>query len=69
MNINVAADAAATTVPFEVEGLGARLGAEIHGLDLKQDLSPATFRALEAALIEHKVIVLRDQHLPHSSSP
>jgi len=63
MNINVAADAAATTVPFEVEGLGARLGAEIHGLDLKQDLSPATFRALEAALIEHKVIVLRDQHL------
>jgi len=63
MNINVAADAAATTVPLEVEGLGARLGAEIHGLDLKQDLSPATFRALEAALIEHKVIVLRDQHL------
>ena len=63
MNINVAADAAATTVPFEVERLGARLGAEIHGLDLKQDHSPATFRALEAALIEHKVIVLRDQHL------
>jgi len=63
MNINVAADAAATTAPFEVERLGARLGAEIHGLDLKQDHSPATFRALEAALIEHKVIVLRDQHL------
>jgi len=65
MNINVAADrtASAGKAPFEVERLGARLGAEIHGLDLKQDLDAAAFQALEAALIEHKVIVLRDQHL------
>jgi taurine dioxygenase len=64
MNINIAADPkAASKPPFEVERLGARLGAEIHGLDLKQELDPLTFQALEAALIEHKVIVLRDQNL------
>ena len=42
---------------------GASLGAEIHGLDLKKGLDPETFRAFEAALIEHKIVVLRDQHL------
>ena len=63
MNINIAADPRAASKPFEVERLGARLGAEIHGLDLKQELDPSTFQALEAALIEHKVIILRDQHL------
>jgi taurine dioxygenase len=63
MNINVAADGLKTDTPFEIEPVGARLGAEIHGLDLKQGLNPEIFRALEAALIEHKVIVIRDQHL------
>jgi taurine dioxygenase len=66
MNINVAADnltKVLANAPFEVERVGARLGAEIHGLDLKQPLTPETFQALEAALIEHKVIVIRDQHL------
>jgi taurine dioxygenase len=68
MNINVAGEqtknhATLAPVSFEVERLGARLGAEIHGLDLKQGMNPATFEAFEAALIEHKVIVLRDQHL------
>jgi len=48
---------------FEVERLGARLGAQIHGLDLAQGLSPETARSFEAALIEHKVLVLRDQKL------
>jgi taurine dioxygenase len=69
MNINVATDdarkdvASAKSAPFTVERLGARLGAEIHGLDLKKGLDAETFKALEAALVEHKVIVLRDQHL------
>jgi len=65
MNVNVAPEKsmAKATAPFEVERLGARLGAEIHGLDLKASMSPETFAALEAALIEHKVILLRDQHL------
>jgi taurine dioxygenase len=66
MNINVAAEKAGVDIgaaPFEVERLGAKLGAEIHGLDLKQPMDAKTFAALESALIEHKVIVVRDQHL------
>jgi taurine dioxygenase len=63
MNINVATDKTTQAYPFEVERLGAKLGAEIHGLDLKQDHDPSLFKALEAALIEHKVIVIRDQNL------
>jgi len=66
MNINVTADMPSSlgaSTEFAVERLGARLGAEIHGLDLKQALSPETFKAFEATLIEHKVLVLRDQHL------
>jgi taurine dioxygenase len=65
MNVNVATGSVKKDVaaPFEVERLGARLGAEIHGLDLKKGLDPDTFKALEATLIEHKVIVIRDQHL------
>ena len=66
MNINVTTDMPSSlgaSTEFEVERLGARLGAEIHGLDLKQALRQETFKAFEAALIEHKVLVLRDQHL------
>ncbi|HLN39903.1 MAG TPA: TauD/TfdA family dioxygenase [Xanthobacteraceae bacterium] len=69
MNVNVAPDkpqsaaAAAAAAPFRVERLGASLGAEILGLDLKAPMADDTFRAFEAALVEHKVLVLRDQHL------
>jgi taurine dioxygenase len=54
------ATAAAT---FEVDRLGRHLGAEIKGIDLSRPLDQATFAALEAALIEHKVIVARGQNL------
>ena len=67
MNINVAAGELASgqakAAPFEVERLAAKLGAEIHGLDLKKGLDAETHKTLEAALIEHKAIVIRDQHL------
>jgi taurine dioxygenase len=65
MNVNVTGQATSKAVktPFEVERLGARLGAEIHGLDLKRGMDAETFRAFEMALIEHKVVVLRDQLL------
>ncbi len=67
MNINAAnaswTQAALAAAPFEVERVGRNLGAEIHGLDLKKGLDERSFRGLEAALIENKVIYLRDQHL------
>jgi taurine dioxygenase len=68
MNINVApekpqAAAAAAVAPFRIERLGASLGAEILGFDLKAPVAEDTFKAFEAALVEHKVLVLRDQHL------
>jgi taurine dioxygenase len=62
MNVNVAVPAA-KTVPFEVEKAGRHLGAEIHGLNLKNGMNAETFAAFEAALIEHKIVFLRDQHL------
>src|SRR5579863_4299291 len=65
MNVNVAPEPAITgaAAPFHVERLGVKLGAEISGVDLREPLPPATLRAFEAALIEHKVIMLRDQDL------
>jgi taurine dioxygenase len=67
MNIKVSAGEAQAagqiSIPFKVERLGARLGAEIQGLDLKAGMDARTFQAFEAALIEHKVLVLRDQDL------
>src|SRR3954453_4181052 len=59
MNINVPTAAVknedAANASFEVERHGAGLGAEIHGLDLKKGLDQETFKAFEAALVEHKV--------------
>ncbi len=51
------------TAAFEIEPIGRSIGAEIHGLDLTRPLDPATFQALEAALVEYKVIYARDQHI------
>ena len=49
MNINIAAEPrAASKPPFEIERLVARLGAEIHGLDLKQEAKAETNGAKEA---------------------
>ncbi|MGA8614035.1 MAG: TauD/TfdA family dioxygenase [Xanthobacteraceae bacterium] len=65
MNVNVMPDStgAKAAQAFEIERLGVKLGAEIRGLDLKEPMSLQTFEAFEAALIEHKVVMLRDQHL------
>jgi taurine dioxygenase len=65
MNVNVAPEKTprAAAAPFEVERLGVKLGAEVRGLDLTAPIDRDTFAAFEAALIEHKVLVLREQHL------
>ena len=56
----------AVTAPFEVVRHGRHLGAEIKGLDLRRPLDRDTFEALEAALVEHKVIFARGQDLSTS---
>jgi taurine dioxygenase len=64
MNVNVpVAPAALKAARFEVERAGRHLGAEIRGLDLKRGMDAETFQAFEAALVEHKVVFLRNQHL------
>ena len=44
-----------------IQPLTGTLGAEIHGVDLKQDLSNAEFDAVHQAFLDYKVIVLRGQ--------
>lgn len=48
---------------IEIEPIGPTIGAEIHGLDLSQQIDQETASALEAAMIEHKVIYARDQNI------
>lgn len=47
--------------PFEVVPLAGRIGAELRGLRLSGDLPPATFAALKAALLRHRVLFVRGQ--------
>ena len=65
MNVNVAPEKAKSgaATPFQVRRLGASLGAEILGVDLKASMDDDAFAAFEAALIEHKVLAVRDQFL------
>ncbi|HEY8580669.1 MAG TPA: TauD/TfdA family dioxygenase [Beijerinckiaceae bacterium] len=67
MNVNVPkpswTEAALAAAPFEVRRIGRTMGAEIRGLDLRKGLDETTFRGLEAALIENKMIVVREQNL------
>ena len=48
---------------FEARKIAGALGAQIHGVDLKQPPSTATVDFLRAALLEHLVIFFREQHL------
>ena len=46
-----------------VTRVGVNLGAEISGVDLRQPLSDAAFRVIEDALVEHALIIFRDQDI------
>ena len=46
-----------------VRKTGVHLGAEIAGVDLRKPLPDAQFRAVEAALVEHELIIFRDQDI------
>lgn len=48
---------------IEIVPCDAPIGAEIRGVDLAAGLDDATFAEIDAALSEHAVIFLRDQHI------
>jgi taurine dioxygenase len=48
---------------FDIEPIGATIGAEIHGLDLSHQIDKATAEALKEALVKHKVIYAREQNI------
>ena len=46
-----------------VTRVGANLGAEITGVDLRQPLPDEAFRAIEDALVENELIIFRNQDI------
>jgi taurine dioxygenase len=52
-----------TGTRFDIRRTGGRIGAEILGVDLSADLDPAVFAEINAALLEHKALIFRDQEL------
>ncbi|MEU2270320.1 TauD/TfdA family dioxygenase [Streptomyces olindensis] len=52
-----------TGTGFGLRRIGGRIGAEILGVDLGTDLAPALVTEINSALLEHKALVFRDQHL------
>lgn len=51
---------------LEVRPLSGWTGAEIHGVDLTRELSPAQVAGIRDALLRWKVVFFRDQHLDHA---
>jgi alpha-ketoglutarate-dependent taurine dioxygenase len=51
------------TNTLDIRPIAGALGAEIHGIDLAQDLGAETVAAIRAAWLEHLVIFFRDQAL------
>lgn len=49
--------------PLDIIPVAGRIGAEIRGIALSGDLDDATLAAIRAALVRHKVIFFRDQHV------
>jgi alpha-ketoglutarate-dependent sulfate ester dioxygenase len=50
-----------------VTRLAGHIGAEITGVDLATPLPDTTIKQIRAALLAHKVIFFRDQHLDHAA--
>ena len=49
------------TVALDIQPIGGNIGAEIRNVKLSADLDVATVEAIQAALVEHKVIFFRGQ--------
>ncbi|OPC76727.1 taurine dioxygenase [Embleya scabrispora] len=54
------------TPELRVRPVAGYIGADVDGVDLAADLAPATIAALRTALLAHKVLFFRDQHLGHA---
>jgi taurine dioxygenase len=52
-----------TGTGFDIRRIGGRIGAEILGVDLSREPDPALFAEINGALLEHKALVFRGQHL------
>ncbi|WP_432585147.1 TauD/TfdA family dioxygenase [Streptomyces sp. HD1123-B1] len=52
-----------TSTGFDVRKIGGRIGAEVHGVTLSDELDPALFTDINAALLEHKALIFRGQQL------
>ncbi len=48
---------------FDAHPIGATIGGELRGLDLRDELSDAVIAEIRQALLDYKVIVFRDQSL------
>ena len=49
--------------PFDIRPIAGHIGAEIHGVDLREPLAPAVLAEVRATLLRWKVIFFRDQDL------
>ena len=50
---------------IHIEPLSRHIGAEIHGLDLRQPLVGESYEIVHQALLDHLVVFFRDQELTH----
>jgi alpha-ketoglutarate-dependent taurine dioxygenase len=48
---------------IDITRIGGRIGAEISGVDLSLPIGPGDAKEIHEALVEHKVLVFRGQHL------
>ena len=48
---------------FTLERATPTIGAYIHGLDLREEITPECRTELREAFLEHQVLFLRDQHI------
>ena len=57
------------TPDLDVRPFGAALGAEIHGVDVRDAGAPAVRAAIRAALLEHHVLFFRKQDITPEHFP
>lgn len=51
-----------SAVQLDIHPVAGRIGAEVRGINLSAHLDAATVAAIQAALVEHKVLFFRAQH-------